>query len=329
MSGVLYWLARGPIGLVQALPLRWVMALGRAGGQLAFWIDRRHRQVALDNVRLCFGRERSEPELQALVGENFRRLGENYASAVRTAVMSDAEIRQHLEVQGVEWLSRTGPDADRSRVIAIGHFGNFELYARVNLFVPGYQCATTYRALPQPRLNQLLQGLRSRSGCLYFERRTEVGALRGAMRRQRLMIGFLADQHAGDRGLRLPFFGLDCSTSTAPAVFALRYACPLHVAICYRVAPAKWRIEIAEPIPTHHGQTARSVEEITQDINRAFEVAVRRDPANWFWVHRRWKPGKYRGGGSAASSPRGKTAGSVPDPAGSADRALGLDEEGG
>jgi lauroyl/myristoyl acyltransferase len=26
-----------------------------------------------------------------------------------------------------------------------------------------------------------------------------------------------------------------------------------------------------------------------RDVNRAFEAAVRRDPANWFWVHRRWK----------------------------------------
>jgi len=26
-----------------------------------------------------------------------------------------------------------------------------------------------------------------------------------------------------------------------------------------------------------------------RDVNGAFETAVRRDPANWFWVHRRWK----------------------------------------
>ena len=26
-----------------------------------------------------------------------------------------------------------------------------------------------------------------------------------------------------------------------------------------------------------------------RDVNRSFEAAVRRDPANWFWVHRRWK----------------------------------------
>jgi hypothetical protein len=28
------------------------------------------------------------------------------------------------------------------------------------------------------------------------------------------------------------------------------------------------------------------------DVNRAFEAAVRRDPANWFWVHNRWKARK-------------------------------------
>jgi hypothetical protein len=30
------------------------------------------------------------------------------------------------------------------------------------------------------------------------------------------------------------------------------------------------------------------------EINRAFEVAIRHDPANWFWVHKRWKPGKWK-----------------------------------
>ena len=26
-----------------------------------------------------------------------------------------------------------------------------------------------------------------------------------------------------------------------------------------------------------------------RDVNAAFEAAIRRDPANWFWVHNRWK----------------------------------------
>ena len=172
---------------------------------------------------------------------------------------------------------------------AIGHFGNFDLYARFHQFAPNYTCATTYRALRQPSLNQLVQSLRERSGCLFFERRFEAGPLKAFMNQRGVMLGLLADQSAGTHGLRLPFFGHDCSTSAAPAVFALRYNCALCVGVCYRVALARWRIEASEEIPTHLNGAARSTEAIMSDVNSVFEAAARRDPANWFWVHNRWK----------------------------------------
>jgi hypothetical protein len=55
------------------------------------------------------------------------------------------------------------------------------------------------------------------------------------------------------------------------------------------VALARWRIEAGADIPTHENGEPRSKEAIMLDVNRAFEAAVRRDPANWFWVHNRWK----------------------------------------
>jgi KDO2-lipid IV(A) lauroyltransferase len=289
MDFVLYILAKGIIALAQALPLPAVVRLGRAIGALVYYLDARHRRVALRNLTAAFAQEKTAAEIRALALENFRRIGENFGSAMRTSAMSDSEVLQVLTVAGAERLHQEDPARSPSRVMAIGHFGNFELYARAGKFVPGLQFATTYRALRQPGINRLMQEMRERSGCLYFERRTDGQALRDAMNRQRLMIGFLADQHAGDKGLRLPFFGRDCATSTAPAVFALRYHCALHTAVCYRVAPGKWHIEIGEEIPTREGDQPRSVEAITLDVNRAFEAAVRRDPANWFWVHNRWK----------------------------------------
>jgi len=180
----------------------------------------------------------------------------------------------------------------QSRVIAVGHFGNFELYARFGQFVPAFKCATTYRGLRQPSLNRLMQSLRERSGCLFFERRTDAAALKASMTNTGLLLGLLADQHASLGGVRLPFFGHECSTSVAPAVFALRYHCPLHTGICYRVGLARWQIEAGDEIPTHEQDRPRSTEAIMRDVNQAFEIAIRRDPANWFWVHNRWKPAK-------------------------------------
>ena len=129
---------------------------------------------------------------------------------------------------------------------------------------------------------------------MFFERRFDGPLLRAFMNQPGVMLGLLSDQHAGDSGLRLPFIGHDCSTSAAPAVFALRYDCALYPGICYRVGLARWRIEAGEEIPTRENGQPRSSEAIMLDVNRVFEAAVRRDPANWFWVHNRWKPAKVR-----------------------------------
>ena len=293
METLLYLFARGVIALLQSLPLTSVARLGRAGGALAYLLDGRHRRVALRNLTMCFGDEKSAAEINALARENFRRLGENYCCAVKTAVMSPNEMLPHFEFVGVEKILNFQTDAGpQSRIVAIGHFGNFELYARFGQYFPVFKCATTYRSLPQASVNRLMQSMRERSGCRFFERRTEASALKAAMSDTGLLLGLLADQHAGRGGVRVPFFGHECSTTLAPAVFALRYHCPLHTAICYRVGLGRWRIEADNEIPTIENGQPRSTEAITRDINAAFEIAIRRDPANWFWVHNRWKAEK-------------------------------------
>ena len=289
MDKLLYWSARGVIALLQALPLRGVARLGRAAGALAFWVDARHRRMALKNLAMCFGGEKSPAELRAIARENFKRLGENFAGAAKTAAMTPGQMRAHFVFAGAEKLIAHKSDAGpRSRVVAIGHFGNFELYARFGQFVPVFKCATTYRALRQPALNRLMQSLRATSDCRFFERRTEASALKAAMTDTGLLLGLLADQHTSN-GVRLPFLGHDCVTTTAPAVFALRYHCPLHTAICYRVGLARWEIVVGDEIPTLENGAPRALADIMRDVNHAYETAVRRDPANWFWVHNRWK----------------------------------------
>jgi KDO2-lipid IV(A) lauroyltransferase len=279
---VVYYFARGLIALLQWLPLPTVARLGRFGGGLAFQLDGRHRRVVLDNLQKCFGGEKTEAEILALAKENFRRIGENYCCAIKTASMSAEELKPYVEFVRPERIQ-----PPRRIVMAIGHFGNFELYARFQSLSSGYQCATTYRALKQPELNQLMQSLREKSGCLYFERRTDGPLLRAAMHSSNIILGLLADQSS--RGLHGPFLGRDCDTGLAPAVFALRYHCELYTAFCFRLDLAKWQLDVGERIETHENGVPRSSEDIMRDVNRSFEKAVRRDPANWFWVHRRWK----------------------------------------
>ncbi len=294
MNTLLTCLARALVVFLQALPLGAVARVGRAFGALTYVLDGRHRGVAWRNIAMCFP-EKSAAEVRALARENFKRIGESFACAVKTASFDDAGIRAVTEFVGAEKFPKAATrEKPCSVVCAVGHFANFELLGRSALWATGYQVATTYRGLKQEGLTRVMQELREKSGSLFFERRKDADALKAAMSRPGMLLGLFTDQHAGDRGVRLPFFGRDCSTSVAPGVLALRYGCPLFSVICYRTAPGRWRIEVGDEIPTHLNGQPRPPEDMALDMNRAYEAAIRRDPANWFWVHNRWKEGKWR-----------------------------------
>lgn len=293
MNFALYYFVHVFTRLIQALPLNCVARVGRFLGGLVYYFDARHRRVAVRNLTRCFGAEKTPAEIRALARESFKRIGENFSCPVKMAVMAPAKIRERIEVLGAEKLLEPGgvPPAT-SIVMAIGHFGNFELLAHLKDGMPTHQFATTYRAIRNPAVDKIVGRLRASSGCLFFERRKDGAALRAALRGNKLILGLLADQHSGDHGLRLPFLGHDCNTSKAPAVFALRFGAPLYTAICYRTRLAHWRIEVGDEIPTQENGEPRPLGAIMLDVNRAFDAAVRRDPANWFWVHNRWKMSK-------------------------------------
>lgn len=290
MNFFLYWFGRAVIGCVQSLPLKLVARVGRVGGTLAWFVDGKHRRVAVKNLMRVFQAEKPAAEIRASAKECFRRIGENMACAIKTAAMTDEELKPHLTFDIAALPPNRG---GRNLIFAIGHFGNFELYARITpVFPTGTRLATTYRALKQPSLDRLMQEIRSRSGCQFFERRAEGTDLREAMSRSGLVLGLLGDQYA--RGMRTEFFGHICDTGLACAVLALRYDCDLHTLFCYRTALAQWRVELGDGIATHENGQARTAEDIMRDVNRSYEKAIRRDPANWFWVHDRWKVRRLR-----------------------------------
>jgi lauroyl/myristoyl acyltransferase len=289
MNSVFYVLIVAIVTALQLCPLPLLARFGRAGGAVVWHLDRRHRKVVLQNLRGAF-KEKTEPELAAIGSETMKRIGENALCAIKTAGLTLEQLRQICLVTGLEKLPDfTKADAPKNCIGAIGHFGNFELYVMLGRLIPGLQPAATYRGMNSPVLNAVVQMMRERSGCRFFERRSEGIALREALNQGGLLLGLLSDQRPNRGGVWGPFLGRPCATTSAPALFALRYSAVLFPMICYRVGLGRWSIEIGDEIAIHQDGQPRSVEAITTEINKVFEVAVQRDPANWFWVHERWK----------------------------------------
>jgi len=245
METVYYLIARCVIGIASCLPLKFVAWCGRHGGAIAWYLDNRHRNVALQNVQASFP-EKNENEVRGIARENFCRLGETYASILKTGHMKENEISKILTIDGYEAIENILKENPKERIIlAAGHFGNFELLSWLRLGAPSVrQWITTYRGLHQQKLTELLLDLRKASGVLYLDRRNQMRQITKAMEQPGIVLGLVADQRPHRGGLRLPMFGRETSVNPAPAVMAKRYNCRLFPTACFRTALGHWTIEL-------------------------------------------------------------------------------------
>ena len=287
MNSFLYLVGSLVVTFIRFLPLKLICFIGRQIGFIFYYIDSRHRKVAVNNLTNSLGYSRSKHEIISLAKENFRRLGESYLASLNTAFVPPNKLSRFLSIKGFERINFSGSNC--SYMLAMGHFGNFELYPKAGLFTPEFEVGTTYRGFNQVWVEKLVKWIRNKSQCHYFDRRFDGKKLLEFMKRPNTITGLLADQNAGRAGIELPFFGLPCSTNPAPAIFALRYNLNLHGCFCRRLGLGRWEIELGPEISTRHKGQARSVKDIMTDINSMYEEYINEDPANWFWVHNRWK----------------------------------------
>ena len=106
-------------------------------------------------------------------------------------------------------------------------------------------------------------------------------------------VGVLIDQHAGDRGVWTPLFGRLASTSTLAGLLARRTEALLVPMAVQTAGPGRWKLVITPPVPRVEADgTPLEPEAIAAVLNQSLARQIDAAPADWFWVHNRWKTPK-------------------------------------
>ena len=100
----------------------------------------------------------------------------------------------------------------------------------------------------------------------------------------------MADQKISE-GEPVKFFHEDAITTTAIARMALKYNVPLVPARAIRIGKNfKFRAEVEKPLEIERTSNINAdVLELTAKMNSKLESWITEHPAQWFWVHNRWK----------------------------------------
>lgn len=283
---------------VATLPPARAIRVGRWLGDGLWYAVGRRRKVALDNLALAFGGERSEGERRAIARESFRHLGIMTLECFRLLVRGPAELAGRVVVEGAEYVEQALGEGGGG-IFLTAHLGNWELLAASAFTLKGWPISVVARPLDNPALERLATEFRQRFGLRIIPKRKAAREVLAALRGGGL-VGVLLDQNTTVReGVFVPFFGRPASTSKSLALLSRKSGVPVFPVFIRRLQDGRHHIGIHPPILTPRTQDReKDVREGTALFTQAIEASIRQTPEQWLWLHRRWKtrpPGEIGG----------------------------------
>ena len=270
--------------IFQWLPLGLQAACGNALGRIGWRLVPSRRRVALRNLELCLP-ELTSDEREAIAREHFRWLGRSLLERGLLWYASPARLRRLIRVEGDVGLAER---SDKPVMWLAPHFMGLDVAGASVLLFQKRKGISIYQRQSDPVLDRALRRGRLRLGNAEIFARDDAGkALVRAIRKGDAFFN-LPDMDFGTRDAAfVPFFGVQAATLLAPSRLAR--------ALDMVVQPV-----VAEILPGGAGYVVRFGEpwaDFPSDdpvadsarMNRWIESEIRRDPAQYLWVHRRFK----------------------------------------
>jgi len=280
------------------LPLSWGLALGAAGGRLAFHLLSRRRRVALDNLEMTRAAGFLPPDLpvRATARAVFANHGRGAWEILRAYHRGLAPFLADSRVaEGGEHLERALAESRRSGrglMLLTGHVGNWEIMCHFTAEFFGFKLNIVGRQTGRPFTDALTGRLRSMNGNRFLDKDAAARDILAAIKSGGVL-GTPIDQAtlagSAKAAAMVPFMGREATFHLGP----LRLARKAGAAIVLVLARREGRTHFLHCHPPLPPDPDRPEEEDllakAGRLNDWLGEFIRRYPDQWLWGHRRWK----------------------------------------
>ena len=272
------------IWLLHLLPLALQAALGRGLGRVLHVFAVARRRVALRNVELCLP-ELGPRERRALVREHFQWLARSLLERAVLWYASPERLKRLIHVEGDVKLAER---SERAVMWLVPHFLALDVAGAATQLFQSHAAFDVYAPQSNRVFDEALLRGRSRFGGAEFFKRQD-GA-RPIVRAIRKGMAFFNPCDM-DFGLRdaafVPFFGQPAATLLAPSRLA-RSMDMIVQPVVAEILPGGqgWRVRF---LPAWTDWPSDDPLADAARMNRFIEEQVRLNPAQYLWVHKRFK----------------------------------------
>lgn len=288
--------AKALLGLLWCLhwlPLPVLAAVGRGLGALLYRLGGSRRRIGRRNLQLCMP-DMPPPEREALLREHFALLGRSLLERGVLWWASPARLKRLIHVEGEINFAQ---DQDGAVMWLLPHFLALDVAGVATQLFQTRRVASIYQRQSNPTLDAAMRRGRLRFGAGELFSRHGEGALPlvRAIKRGAVFCN-LPDMDFGLRDAAfVPFFGVEAATLLAPARMAKSLKMTVQPIVAEFLPGGQgWRVRF---LPPWVGYPSGDELADTRHINAWIESEVRQMPAQYLWVHRRFKtrpPGEPR-----------------------------------
>jgi KDO2-lipid IV(A) lauroyltransferase len=290
---VLHWLQyaglRVAVMIFQMFPINANLRTARILGRIWYKAIKRHRERAREHLRLAYGSALSEKQIERLTLKSMQQMTMMAMETLFTPrLINEWTWPRYVTLKNIE------PALDvllskRGAILVTGHYGSWELVG-YTLAALGFPLNAVMRPLDNPYLNSYLVDARAKRGLKLLYKKGAVASADDILESGGIL-GFIADQNAGRKGLFVDFFGVKASTYKSIGLLAINHRVPVIAGYARRTRPDfHYEVGCSRVIlPEEWEGRPDELAWLTQEYTSAIESFIREEPGQYLWIHRRWK----------------------------------------
>lgn len=232
----------------------------------------------------------SAPERQRLVQEIYHHFGLLVVECLRLPTMSSQELADRCRVHNFH-LVKDLIDAKKGFFVLAAHVGNWEL-GLAGMAAQGYSAQAVVKEIKGKFGQAIVEKMRRTHGVGMIFRGENAGRKILLALKHGEAVGFVLDQNmTDDEGIFVDFFGRTACTMSGLAVLTSRSRVPVIPVRFERDADGyHHHVWILPPVPWEEMPTREAaLQHNTGRYTKVIEEMIRCCPAQWMWMHRRWK----------------------------------------
>lgn len=283
-----YALAWSIVKSIGALPRPLARASAIALAKAIYFLHGRLRRVGMRNLALAFP-DMPEPERARILRGVFTSLGRQLAETCLFPKYTRENVSDVVAYDGFENFEQALARG-KGVLFLTAHIGGWELSAFAHSLY-GHPLKVVMRSLDNQYLDRLTRQYRTLHGNSMLDKDEFGRALLSAMKAGET-VGILMDTNmTPPQGLFVPFFGVPACTASGLARVAQKTgAAVVPGFLLWEAAERKYVLRFYPEIALAcTGEMEADVAENTARFTAMLEQVIRQYPAQWLWMHRRWK----------------------------------------